>query len=153
MHFGPEWMRTKHQPLSRAQPSASPPLASATPNAGLSTYASVTPPSSSEAGDEAHPFRYSKDELLRIYQEGGGKGGLGLEVERWEGVVREPGSEPVALREMSEAEKKVRRDPSDLRMIPTNLRRRSFSQDPSIQRFAAAPVNLPTFLLLLPLQA
>ena len=27
--------------------------------------------------------------MLRIYKEGGGRGGLGLEVERWEGVVRE----------------------------------------------------------------
>lgn len=47
--------------------------------------------------------------MLRIYKEGGGKGGLGLEVERWEGVVREVGSEPVGLREMSESEKKVRK--------------------------------------------
>ena len=46
--------------------------------------------------------------MLRIYKEGGGKGGLGLEVERWEGVVREIGSEPVSLREMGDAEKKVR---------------------------------------------
>jgi hypothetical protein len=60
-----------------------------------------------EKGDEAHPFRYSKEDLLKIYKDGGGKGGLGLEVERWEGVVREVGSEPIALREMSEAEKKV----------------------------------------------
>jgi PERQ amino acid-rich with GYF domain-containing protein len=61
-----------------------------------------------EKRDEAHPFRYSKEELLRIYREGGGRGGLGLEVERWEGVVREVGSEPIALREMSDVEKKVK---------------------------------------------
>lgn len=107
MHFGPEWMRTKHQPLSRSQPPPSPPPN----NSGVSTYSalvSATPPASSETSDYAHPFRYSKDELIRIYQEGGGKGGLGLEVERWEGVVREAGAEPIALREMTEAEKKVR---------------------------------------------
>jgi PERQ amino acid-rich with GYF domain-containing protein len=45
--------------------------------------------------------------MLRIYREGGGKGGLGLEVERWEGVVREVGSDPIGAREMSEGEKKV----------------------------------------------
>jgi PERQ amino acid-rich with GYF domain-containing protein len=45
--------------------------------------------------------------MLRIYKEGGGKGSLGLEVERWEGVVREVGSEPISLREMGDAEKKV----------------------------------------------
>ena len=57
----------------------------------------------------AHPFRYSKEEMLRIYKEGGGRGGLGLEVERWEGIVREVGYDPVGLKEMGEAEKKVRK--------------------------------------------
>lgn len=63
-----------------------------------------------EKRDEAHPFRYSKEEMLRIYREHSGKGGLGLEVERWEGVVREVGSDPIGLREMGEAEKKVKKD-------------------------------------------
>ena len=44
--------------------------------------------------------------MIRIYRESP-KGDLGLEVERWEGVVREIGAEPIALREMGEAEKKV----------------------------------------------
>ncbi|KAF8912932.1 hypothetical protein CPB84DRAFT_1759918 [Gymnopilus junonius] len=110
MHFGPEWMRTKHQPLARSQPPPSPPPTNVLPSAGLSTYSalvSATPPVPSESTDEAHPFRYSKEELLKIYQEGGGKGGLGLEVERWNGVVREAGAEPVTLREMTDAEKKL----------------------------------------------
>ena len=110
MHFGPEWMRTKHQPLARPQPPPSPPPVNTVPSAGLSTYSalvSATPPAPSDTADDAHPFKYSKEELLRIYQEGGGKGGLGLEVERWEGVVREGGAEPITLREMTEAEKKV----------------------------------------------
>jgi hypothetical protein len=47
--------------------------------------------------------------MLRIYKEGGGKGSLGLEVERWEGVVREVGSEPIGPREMGDVEKKVSR--------------------------------------------
>ena len=108
MHFGPEWMRNK-QPSSRTQPDPSPPLTvNASP--GASTYSALVSPAVApqrDKRDEAHPFRYSKEDLLRIYKDGGGKGGLGLEVERWEGVVREVGSEPIALREMSEAEKKV----------------------------------------------
>ncbi|KAF5377312.1 hypothetical protein D9615_006351 [Tricholomella constricta] len=118
MHFGPEWMRTKHQTPTRSQPPPSPPPTA--PTSGASTYSALVspaPPQQSEKRDEVHPFRYSKEELLRIYREGGGKGGLGLEVERWEGVVREVGSEPVGLREMGDAEKKLFQGPlnSDLR--------------------------------------
>ena len=111
MQFGPEWMRTKHQPLARSQLPPSPPPSNPTSASGLSTYSalvSATPPVATESSDEVHPFRYSKDELLRVYQDGGGKGGLGLEVERWEGVIREACAEPAALREMNEVEKKVR---------------------------------------------
>jgi hypothetical protein len=108
MHFGPEWMRNK-QPPSRTQPDPSPPpTVNASP--GASTYSALVSPavvSQPEKRDESHPFRYSKEDLLKIYKDSSGKGGLGLEVERWEGVVREVGSEPIALREMSEAEKKV----------------------------------------------
>ena len=61
-------------------------------------------------GDGAlNPYAYSKEEMLRIYKEGGGRGGLGLEVERWEGIVREVGYEPVGLKDMGDAEKKVRK--------------------------------------------
>ncbi|KIM47935.1 hypothetical protein M413DRAFT_439631 [Hebeloma cylindrosporum] len=121
MQFGPEWMRTKHQPRSQLPPS--PPPSNAIPASGHSTYSalvSATPPAATERNDEVHPFRYSKDELLRIYQEGGGKGGLGLEVERWEGVVRDASAEPVALREMTEAEKKLFAGP-----LNSELRRRA----------------------------
>ena len=48
--------------------------------------------------------------MLRIYKEGGGRGGLGLEVERWEGIVREMGYDPVGLKDMGDAEKKVRKN-------------------------------------------
>lgn len=105
MHFGPEWMRTKSHQLSRSQTEPSPQVPSA-----LATYSalvSAAPLVASEQLDESHPFRYSKQELLAIYQEGGGKGGLGLEVDRWEGVVREATLEPVTLREMTDVEKKV----------------------------------------------
>ncbi|TFK76721.1 hypothetical protein BDN72DRAFT_884418 [Pluteus cervinus] len=109
MHFGPEWMRAKPQPQSRAQHPPSPPP-TAPSASGASTYSatvSSAPPTQPEKHDETHPFRYTKEDLLRIYREGGGKGGLGLEVERWEGVVREIGSEPIGLREITETEKKL----------------------------------------------
>ena len=107
MHFGPEWMRTKQAP-SRTNPS--PPLTTSAATGASSYSALVTPASQAppEKRDLAHPFRYSKEDLIRIYKEGGGKGGLGLEVERWEGIVRELGTDPISLKEMSEPEKKVR---------------------------------------------
>lgn len=104
MHFGPEWMR---KAPSRANPS--PPLATPTAT-GVSTYSALVAPVSHmppEKPDPSNPFRYSKEDMIRIYKEGGGKGGLGLEVERWEGIVREVGSDPVSMKEMSDAEKKV----------------------------------------------
>ncbi|TBU26370.1 hypothetical protein BD311DRAFT_726243 [Dichomitus squalens] len=107
MHFGPEWMRTKQ---GSSRPAPSPPLTSSPAPPGNSTYSALVTPASNpppEGRDVAHPFRYSKEEMLRIYKEGGGRGGLGLEVERWEGIVREVGYEPVGLKEMSEAEKKL----------------------------------------------
>ncbi|KAI0662392.1 hypothetical protein C8Q70DRAFT_557263 [Cubamyces menziesii] len=107
MHFGPEWMRTKQ---GSARPAPSPPLANSPAPPGNSTYSALVTPATNpppEGRDVAHPFRYSKEEMLRIYKEGGGRGGLGLEVERWEGIVREIGYEPVGLKEMSEAEKKL----------------------------------------------
>ncbi|KAK0466371.1 uncharacterized protein EV420DRAFT_826857 [Desarmillaria tabescens] len=109
MHFGPEWMRTK-QPAFRMQAEPTPPPPASAPASYASTYSALVssaPPPLSDSRDEAHPFRYSKEELLQIFRDGGGQGGLGLEVERWEGVVREIGTEPTSLREMGEAEKKV----------------------------------------------
>ena len=111
MHFVPEWTRTKNQPLARSQAPPSPPPASSLPSStSLSSYSalvSVTPPVNPNKSDEAHPFRYSKEEFFNIYQGNGWKGELGLEVERWEGVVREVAAEPITLLEMTEAEKKV----------------------------------------------
>ena len=106
MHFGPEWMRTKQG----SRPAPSPPLTTSPAPPGNSTYSALVTPASippPEGRDDAHPFRYSKEEMLRIYKEGGGRGGLGLEVERWEGIVRELGADPVSLKGMSDAEKKV----------------------------------------------
>ncbi|KAF5375267.1 hypothetical protein D9758_000086 [Tetrapyrgos nigripes] len=123
MHFGPEWMRPKHQPSKPSPPSPPPTTGAQTTNA--STYSALVTPvqtAAPERHDEAHPFRYSKEEMLRIYKEGGGKGGLGLEVERWEGVVRDVETEPIGLREMGEAEKKLFTSPlnSDLRRRQSN---------------------------------
>ncbi|KAK0208899.1 hypothetical protein DFS33DRAFT_1459466 [Desarmillaria ectypa] len=113
MHFGPEWMRTK-QPALRMQAEPTPPPPASAPASYASTYSALVssaPVPFSDSRDEAHPFRYSKGELLQIFRDGGGQGGLGLEVERWEGVVREIGTEPTSLREMGEAEKKVSTTP------------------------------------------
>lgn len=104
MHFGPEWMRTKQHPTARVHNPPSPPPTH-------SSLASM-PSAPYEKRDEPHLFRYSKEDLLRIYKESDNKGAMGLEVERWEGVVREGASEPVSLREMDEAEKKV--DPHEM---------------------------------------
>jgi PERQ amino acid-rich with GYF domain-containing protein len=108
MHFGPEWMRPKHQTSTKTQAPPSPPPTNVPQSASTySALVSAPPAPQNDQRDDSHPFRYSKEELLRIFREGGGKGGLGLEVERWEGVVREVGNDPVGLREMSENEKKV----------------------------------------------
>ncbi|KAJ7596763.1 hypothetical protein C8J56DRAFT_1021249 [Mycena floridula] len=123
MHFGPEWMRNKQQSSSRMpHPPSPPPTTGPAPPSGASTYSALVSPVGPqlEQRDEAHPFRYSKEEMLRIYKENTGKGGLGLEVERWEGVVREVGSEPVGLREMGEDEKKLFAGPT----LNSELRRR-----------------------------
>lgn len=100
-------MRAKQQPT---RPAPSPPLTTTPSQPGVSSYSALVAPVSQPLPsnpDLARPFRYSKEELLRIYKEGGGRGGLGLEVERWEGIVRELGVEPVGLKEMGEVEKKV----------------------------------------------
>ncbi|EIN13245.1 hypothetical protein PUNSTDRAFT_139864 [Punctularia strigosozonata HHB-11173 SS5] len=128
MHFGPEWMRPKQAPAhnnssSRSQHDHSPdPGAGAPSTPGAATYSALVtpaPPVAAEKRNATNPFSYTKEELLAIYKEGGGQGGLGIEVERWEGVVREVGSEPVGLKEMTEAEKKLFLGP-----LNSELRRR-----------------------------
>ena len=79
---------------------------------GGSSYSSlVTPPpapASQGKRDIAHPFRYSRDEMLQVWKDGGSSAStLPIEVERWEGVVKESAGEPACLREFSEEEKKV----------------------------------------------
>lgn len=108
-------MRNKQQTsASTTRPASllSPPLPSTSPPApGASSYSSLLtpmPPAPLEKQDSVNPFLYSKEELLQVWKDGGGRGGLGLEVELWEGVVREIGGEPIGLKEMTEGEKKVR---------------------------------------------
>jgi hypothetical protein len=62
---------------------------------------------SSRPDSETRPFRYSKEQMLQVWKDGGGRGALNLEVERWPGVVREAGSEPINLKEWTGEEKKV----------------------------------------------
>jgi hypothetical protein len=128
MHFGPEWMRPKH-PLRPQNPPSPPPNPHAP--SGASSYSALLTPSlqsTQESSDSANPFLYSKEDLLKIYKDGGGRGGLGLEVERWEGVVREVGSEPVALKEWTEGERKVP-------LTPTHLVVTLNSWSPALRRF------------------
>ncbi|KAI0700406.1 hypothetical protein BC835DRAFT_1327310 [Cytidiella melzeri] len=117
MHFGPEWMRKAPSRVNPSPPLATPATTAASTYSALVAPASQSPP---EKPDPANPFRYSKEDMIRIYKEGGGKGGLGLEVERWEGIVREIGSDPIALKDMSEAEKKIFTGP-----LNSEMRRRA----------------------------
>jgi hypothetical protein len=137
MHFGPEWMRPKH-PLRPQNPPSPPPNPHAP--SGASSYSALLAPSLNsmqEPSDPANPFLYSKEDLLKIYKDGGGRGGLGLEVERWEGVVREVGSEPVSLKEWTEGERKVHFTlTAHPKVTPFNLLLRSFSPVRSIPRCA-----------------
>ncbi|EJD03863.1 uncharacterized protein FOMMEDRAFT_154980 [Fomitiporia mediterranea MF3/22] len=57
--------------------------------------------------DIAHPFKYSREEMLQVYKDAGGFSELPIEVERWEGIVREPAGDPVCLSDFSETEKKL----------------------------------------------
>ncbi|KAJ7071433.1 hypothetical protein C8F01DRAFT_1014546 [Mycena amicta] len=102
--FGPEWMRVKSSAKAQGPP---PPATAAASASSYSALVSPSPVVPVDKRDESQPFRYTREEMLKIYRDGGGKGGLGLEVERHEGIVRETASEPVALKEMSESEKKL----------------------------------------------
>ncbi|KAJ8520596.1 hypothetical protein ONZ45_g2628 [Pleurotus djamor] len=126
MHFGPEWMRTKHQ-SARLQPSSPLPQSGSAPTVASTYSALVSPavPPQPNIQDQANPFRYSREEMLRIYKESGGRGDhLGLEVERWEGVVRDWTADPIGLKEMDEAEKKLFSTP-----LNSEIRRRQSTTD------------------------
>jgi hypothetical protein len=127
LHFGPEWMRKP----TRAAPTSPNPTAVATnttppqttpfvngngpapvpPLGSHSSYSALlsgtTPPPDTQP-DDTLPFRYSKEQMLAVWKNGGGQGELGLEVERWQGIVREIADEPMGLKEFSSEEKKVR---------------------------------------------
>lgn len=141
MHFGPEWMRKQTTPPSRSLQTDFHP-GSTTAILGLNPMASTPPASSysasvtsgavhSEKQDRRHPFRYSKEEMIRIYREGV-KETPGPEVERWDGILSEIGADPVGTKEMSDVEKRVStlRSPSPRQRVH-NLSR--FSRTPSCE--------------------
>ena len=115
MHFGPEWMRKQPIPASRPQTDLHP--GNATTISGLNPTV-PTPPTPSysasvtsgaihpEKRDGGRPLRYSKEEMIRIYQEGV-KTGLGPEVEPWEGIIRGIAADPIGTKEMNDIEKRV----------------------------------------------
>jgi hypothetical protein len=83
-------------------------------NNNTTTYSAlVTPAAPPTTGtgngprDASKPFCYTREDMLRIYTDGGGPAPLGLEFERWEGVVREAPELPMALVPMSDVDKKV----------------------------------------------
>ncbi|EUC61709.1 GYF domain protein [Rhizoctonia solani AG-3 Rhs1AP] len=125
LHFGPEWMRkpsrgslaplspniTGNSPGTTSSLLPTPPNPASTQLPNVSSYSSLltsaSPPPQIKSEDENYPFRYSKEQLLRVWKDGGGRGGLGLEVERWPGIVREVGGEPQGAKEMTPEERKI----------------------------------------------
>ncbi|KAG8747641.1 hypothetical protein FRC10_000184 [Ceratobasidium sp. 414] len=125
LHFGPEWMRkpsrgsltslspnpTGNSPSATSNMLPTPPTQAAPALPNVSSYSSLltstSPPPEIKSEDESYPFRYSKDQMIRVWKDGGGRGGLGLEVERWPGIVREVGGEPVGVRDMTQEERKL----------------------------------------------
>ncbi|KAG8874897.1 hypothetical protein FRB97_005557 [Tulasnella sp. 331] len=155
LHFGPEWMRkpSKAAPASPG-PNGNPsspfttgsnhansnsnygPVLNGTPvsthssNTGQthSSYSSLlaSPMQPSEpSSDSSNPFRYSKEQMLAVWKNGGGHGELGLEVERWPGIVTEDAGEPLGLTELTPDEKKLYAMPYN--SDPPALRRRGDS--------------------------
>jgi len=109
MHFGPEWMRKQQTPATRSSQTDFHP-GNTTAISGLNPTVPILPTSSystsvtsgvvyPEKRDCGHPLRYSKEEIIRIYQEGV-RTALGPEVERWEGIIRETAADPIGTREM-----------------------------------------------------
>lgn len=116
MHFGPEWMRKQQTPATRSSQTDFH-HGNTTAISGLNPTATILPTSSystsvtsgvvhSEKRDCGHPLRYSKEEMIRIYQEGV-KTALRPEVERWEGIISEIATDPIGTREMTDVEKRV----------------------------------------------
>ncbi|EJU00941.1 hypothetical protein DACRYDRAFT_22798, partial [Dacryopinax primogenitus] len=56
--------------------------------------------------DGNRPFRYSKEQMVSVWRDGGGRGDLPIDVERWEGVTQEEGREPEAVREWNDEERR-----------------------------------------------
>lgn len=112
LQFGPEWMRSKQAstPSSIIRPSHSILSPVATQMPGSSLYSSFVTSNASEHDKDSSgpPFKYSKEEMLQVWTDGGGRGALGVEVELWDGVVKELAGDPIGLKEFSELEKKVR---------------------------------------------
>ncbi|KAL5534141.1 hypothetical protein ACEPAG_602 [Sanghuangporus baumii] len=135
MRFGPEWMRKQPapaKPLATSPPPSTSAASGGTSNGtmpappGATSYSAlVTPHAPPVQGkrDIAHPFKYSRDEILQVFKDLGGCSELPIEVERWDGVVRESPGEPVSLSDFTEVERKLyatslnsenrRRQPSD----------------------------------------
>ncbi|KAG8953096.1 hypothetical protein FRC04_003043 [Tulasnella sp. 424] len=157
LHFGPEWMRkpTRPSPVSPATNgiitnSTNPPngitsvnghhtgstAGAATTNSSPantlltgSSYSSLlaSPAPPEPLSDSSNPFRYSREQMYNVWKNGGGQGELGLEVERWPGIVREDAIQPLGLTEYSPDEKRLYALPYNSDPPPVRRRGDSYS--------------------------
>ncbi|ODQ56580.1 hypothetical protein SAICODRAFT_16579 [Saitoella complicata NRRL Y-17804] len=120
MNFGPEWMR--RAPLSSARASPPPVQTTQHQRSGSGSYSAVlasptslhpSSPSSIpvQLTDPAHPFRYSRTEMLTVFdglrEKLTANPSFPLEMERLEIVTSEEVLEPVSEVSMTDVEKKV----------------------------------------------
>lgn len=62
-------------------------------------------PSISQSPPE--PFRYQREDIVSIWRRGKGSWSLGIEVERYEGVVQDTEGMPCCARDLNDTEAKV----------------------------------------------
>lgn len=123
MHFGPSWMQnsSRARSFTKAAGGANAPASEdATPSSqGQVSYSSVirdvngmpngqaVPDQQPEFADAAHPFRYSKEYMLGLWQENKDRE-LPIEFERWEVIFRPEAGMPSGLKDLDEVERRVR---------------------------------------------
>lgn len=122
MHFGPSWMQnsSRARSFTKAAGGANAPASEdATPSSqGQVSYSSVIRDVNGmpngqavldqqpEFADAAHPFRYSKEYMLGLWQENKDRE-LPIEFERWEVIFRPEAGMPSGLKDLDEVERRV----------------------------------------------
>ncbi|KAG9007354.1 hypothetical protein FRB90_009413 [Tulasnella sp. 427] len=108
-----------------ATTNSSPANTTLTQSSYSSLLASPVPPE--PLSDSSNPFRYSREQMYNVWKNGGGQGELGLEVERWPGIVREDAIQPLGLTEYSHEEKRLYALPYNSDPPPVRRRGDSYS--------------------------